>query len=343
MKQSGYVAMRFRRVRENLRSISLADVLDIRVLGFSCTLAWIYVMFFSPNAYFSMRNDLSHFNDVFGFSNIGVISVLLFATFFPRWVVSLIGKRAVQVLWPSLMSLAVVTLALVDAGAFAWPQGALASTVIGMGLGVFFLAWGEVYKYLSSLRTVLNAAMSFLLAALLFALIVTVPVPVGTALLAVLPFGIALILFRGLKVGKEPASLPSAFIKRGAYSVRAVLSLGVISLTESAMRTLFFTDAPFIDEGSYPWLFLVATIVAACIVCVTTLSREDLDYGFAYKCVVFLLGFVFLLLPVLDLGTALADVLALVNYSSVILLTWVVLSKVARFYQISALLVFGVG
>ncbi|MEF9876606.1 MAG: hypothetical protein RR772_06840, partial [Gordonibacter sp.] len=294
---------RWGHLRGHLRDVTLADVFDIRALGFALSLAWAYIVLFSTTIHFSMRNDVSHLNSVVGFSSVGVLAVLLLAAFASRPFMGAMRSALVRWAAPVVMAVATLTLVIVDIDVIRQPWCSLASTLAGGGLGVLYLAWGSVFRGVPIARAVVNTASAFTLAALLFALAVALPRPVGVALTVALPLAVGFVLFTVLGVWRESPEIEPRRVSRGAFSVGAVLSLGVLSFAESLMRALFFNASPIISEGSYPWLFLLATIVSVAVVVAPLLASSELDFSLAYRVSALALAFVFLLLPILDLGS----------------------------------------
>lgn len=340
------IVERMAAVRRHLKAVTLADVFDVRALGFALTLAWSSIVFFSTIVHFSTRNDVSHFNSVVGFSSVGVLAVLLLGALMPKRFARVMRRGPVRALAPAVMAASTVVLVVVDLNFFTQPWCSLTSTAAGAGLGVLYLAWGDEFRRLAPAQAVVKTASSFLLAAILFALVVALPRAVGVGATVLLPVAVGFILFGKVGVWKrddEPAPAASASLRRGAFSLRALLSLGVLSFAESLIRALFFNASPIISEGSYPWLFLVATMASIALVCVPLFSARELDVAAAYRAAVLALGFMFLLLPILDLGSMAADIVALTMYATVTLLVWIVLVRITGLYGLVALFSFGVG
>lgn len=336
-------ADRFACMRRHLKAVTLADVFDMRVLGFALSLAWSSVTFFSTVVHFSTRNDVSHFNSVVGFSSLGMIAVLVAAALTSKQFSRVMSHAAVR--WSAPVTMAAMTLILVviDHDIFRQPWCSLASTCAGAGLGVLYLAWADEFRKLEAPQAVVKAVASFLLAAVLFAFVVALPRPIAVAFAALMPLAAGVVLFMRLGTWKTLEPIEPSSLRRGAFSARAVLSLGVLSFAESFMRALFLNASPIINEGSYPWLFLVATIVSITLICGPLFSAEQLDFGAAYQTAVFALAFIFLLLPILDLGTIPADILALVTYTTVTMLAWIVLTRIVGMYRLAVLFAFGIG
>lgn len=330
--------------RDHLRSVTLADVLDVRVVGLALTLAWQFVTFFSASIHFSTRNDVTHFNSVVGFSSLGMIAVFLFAAALPDLFARVMARPGLRWLSPAAMALSTGVLAIVDTGAFfTQPWCSIASTIAGAGLGVLYLGWGDVTHRLTGVQVTAKTAASFLLAALLFALVVMLPKVLAVGATVLLPLVAGGILFQRLGVWQKVEAVDRPTLTNGAFSIRAVLSLGVLALAGSFARALLLDASPIIGDGTYPWLFLMAALVSVGIICGPLLSAHALDFAAAYKTTVFVLGFIFLLVPLTDSGSLVADVLGIVTFCVTLLLVWVVLARITGLYGLSPLFTFGIG
>lgn len=330
-------------IKTHFRGVTLADIFDIKVIGFAFTMAWYCIMFFSTTIHFSDRNDVSHFNSVFGFSSLGMLAIFMIAALAPKLFMNCLKRRTFQTMSMVLLSVTSIILVMVEERLFTQPWCSITSTAAGIGMGIMYLAWGDAYKRMDTIQVIVKVSSAFLLSALIFALVVALPKMIGIIITILLPALIGIILFRMTDVWKKPEKQGLASMKRASFFGRSLLSIGLISLSASLMQSLFFNASPIINEGSYPWILLIATIVSAGIIGFTMLSSESLNFGFAYKAITFVLAFLFLLLPILNLGSFVASLAALIIYSLVSLLVWILLAKIAGRYQLSSLFVFGIG
>lgn len=186
------------RLRDHLRSVTLADVFDKRVLGFALILAWASVTFFSDAIHYSTRNDVTHFNSVVGFSSLGMVAVLLAGACGEKALTRFEEKRFAPWLAPLAIALATVVLVIVERGPIEQPWCSIASTVAGAGLGMFYLGWGNVFSRLTIVQVMTKTAASFVLSALIFAGVVLLPLPAAIAVTIALPLASAAILLPGL-------------------------------------------------------------------------------------------------------------------------------------------------
>ncbi|MEG0758405.1 MAG: hypothetical protein RR505_08340, partial [Raoultibacter sp.] len=310
-------------IGDYLGSITLADIVNVRMVGFALTRAWAYVMFFSTVIHYSVRNDISHLNSTDTWSSLGLVVLMVASALLSqRFARLVIGKRWIQIATPMLLLIITALLALVEADWFRQPWCSILSLASGVGLGIFYLGWGQAYTRLDETKTAVEALTSFLLAALIFPAIILLPLLVAVAVTMALPLISAFILFKLLGVWNSPPVLEPVRLDKSQFLIKALLSVGILGFVESLMRSLFIEVNPVVDGGLYPWVFLVAALLAAVIISITIVSDKKPDFGFAYKVVLFVMAFVFLLLPIVDRGTFWANVLALTGYSTISLLVW---------------------
>ena len=331
-------------IGEYLGSITLADVVNVRMIGFALTRAWTYVMFFSTVVHYSVRNDISHLNSTDTWSSLGLAVLMVGSALLSKQFIRLVlGKRWVTIAVPAALLAATALLALIEADWFRQPWCSIICTVTGVGLGVLYLAWGEAYTRIDETKTAVEAMSSFLLAAIIFPIVILLPRIAGVATAMLLLLASAYILFGRLGVWKKARLLGSVQVNKSGFLIKALLSVGILGFAESLMRALFLEANPVVDVGLYPWVFLAAALLSAAVISITVFSEKKPDFAFAYKVILFVTAFIFLLLPIIDRGTFLANVLALTGYSTLSLLVWVVLARTASRYHLSSVVVFGFG
>ena len=329
----------------HLKRVTLADVFDESAGGFSFILGWQFITLFSPAIHFSTYNDISHFNSVLGFISVGMLLVLLAAALVPRHFMRKSVAKVLRHFAPCVVALCTGALVVVDVVGpdYGQPWCSIASTLAGAGLGVFYLSWGELFSHLNIIQVAAKIASSFSIAAVLFAIAVTLPRPATVTIAVTLPLLSGYLASRKLRPGDADAKEPSEPLQLKPFIMNAVLSLGALALTGSFVRALLLNATPIIGEGSYPWLLLVATLGSIVVVIVPLLSEESLDFVSAFKAAVFCLGLIFLLLPVIEFGSIAADILGLATYVVTMILVWVVLARVTKLYQLPASVMFGIG
>ncbi|MDR0513540.1 MAG: LuxR family transcriptional regulator [Coriobacteriaceae bacterium] len=330
-------------IKENLESISLADIFNVKVFGFAATFVWSYLTFFSTLVHFSTRNDISHLNSTYTFMLLGSLLVLMVSGFVPRRFHSAIERRAFIMAMPTVMCVATVLLALVELGWFQQPWCTIICICSGLALGFMYLSWGVVFKRLEPRRATTTTIASFSLAALAFALVLTLPREAALAITALLPLMAALCLAHALHDRGRPHLLEPLEPDKPGFLARALLSVGILALAAAFMRSQFLSVDPVGAPTLYPWVFLAATGIALVVLVVGTLSVRGAEYGMAYRITLFMAAFIFLLLPLLPSPGFLSDALSLSTYCAFNMLVWTLLARTASVYQLSPLSIFGFG
>lgn len=336
--------MRRETIGDYLESITLADIVNVRMVGFAFTRAWTYIMFFSTVIHYSVRNDISHLNSTDTWASLGLVVLMVASALFSQhFLRRVVGKRWIKIAAPVILVLVTALLALVEADWFRQPWCSMLSVASGVGLGLFYLAWGEAYTRLDERRTAVEALASFLFAALIFPAIISLPHIFAVVLTMMLPLVSAAILFKVLGVWDKPPLLEPVRINKSGFLLKALFSAGILGFVEGLIRSLFLEVNPVVDIDLYPWVFLVAALLAGAIMSITVVSGKKPDLGFAYKIILFVMAFIFLLLPIINRGTFWANVLALTGYSTISLLVWVILARTTSRYHLSSIVVFGFG
>ncbi|MFR1168649.1 MAG: hypothetical protein ACLSDQ_14405, partial [Adlercreutzia equolifaciens] len=165
-------------------------------------------------------------NSVVGFSSLGMIFVLLLAAIQVKLFSRIMEHAAVRWVVPVVLTGCTITLAIVDIGTILQqPWCSIASTLAGAGLGVLYLAWGEVLHRMTIVQITVKVSVGFLLATICFAFMVMIPKSVSIVLTTVLPAGTSFILFKVLKRRQNEAVRKEPAFHEVAFSIRAVFSL----------------------------------------------------------------------------------------------------------------------
>ena len=187
----------------HLKRVTLADVFDESAGGFSFILGWQFITLFSPAIHFSTYNDISHFNSVLGFISVGMLLVLLAAALVPRHFMRKSVAKVLRHFAPCVVALCTGALVVVDVVGpdYGQPWCSIASTLAGAGLGVFYLSWGELFSHLNIIQVAAKIASSFSIAAVLFAIAVTLPRPATVTIAVALPLLSGYLASRKLRPG----------------------------------------------------------------------------------------------------------------------------------------------
>jgi DNA-binding CsgD family transcriptional regulator/MFS family permease len=329
--------------RGSLERISLADIINIKVLGFTTTLAWSYLTFFSTTIHYSTRNDIAHLNSTYTFMLLGSLATLIFMGALPQRFRFVSEHWWTRIAAPLTLSVATFLLALVEADWFRQPWCTIICVSSGLALGFMYLGWGVVFKRQSPQHSVAMAIVSFSLAALIFTLVLALPRMIAITTTIALPLLAGFCLTRAVHDRGRLHLLEPVDLNKPGYLRNALLSVGVLTLAAAFMRSLFLQAAPVGSAILYPWVFLAATAVALLILIVSLLVVRDNDYGMAYRVVLFAMIAIFLAMPLVPTRGFIADVLSLSTYCSLNMLIWILLARTASTYQLGPVTIFGFG
>lgn len=331
-------------VKSHLQGVSLGEVFDRRVLGFSCILAWYFIVFFSKTIHYSTRNDItSHFNSVFGWSCAGIMFVMLLAVFAPH----VLNRGSSHPFWRHIATIltcaATITLVMAENYLFTQPWCSISSFLAGAGFGLFVLAWALDFNTRNVESGAIMAAASLIFASVVFAVATLAPLVVGIAITMCLPAVSDLILTQSCKVWNHNDIERNSNVSHLKGMVKHLVGFSVLSLTSSFVQMLYLNADVIINQYSYSWFPLIAAVVSTCIVGTMLFSQRILAYGSTFRFVVHVLAFLFLLLPILDLKSPVASVIALIIFCLVISLVWSALLRMADQMKLSVRLVVGIG
>lgn len=331
-------------IKERLRSISPKDFFNARMLGFSLSRAWVYLMFFSSAVTFSNQSEKSSDASVYVVSLISLAATLIICAILNKRFMSLMEYPVARASGPVFMTIGTLLIATAgfDANLARWL--ALPGAVLtGIGSGFINLGWGEAYREIDPLKTSLEAPFAFFMAALFFPVVTSMSQPAASLLCAFLPLVSGWILFHHLRIWSQPPLVSPISIRIGRFAWKLGLSTCLFGLADGVMRSVFLGINPIAIEDFYRYPLLWASILSMLIIVAATILTRRLDYGFMYRPIILMMAFFFLLLPVLDRNTFAANVIALAGYGTFNLLIWIILAEAARNFRLSSVIVFGMG
>lgn len=334
-------------LRDAFRGALLIDVFNLRTLGFSTTLAWSYLVFFSTTIHYSTRNDIVHLNSTYAFMLLGTTVVMILFGFLSKQFISVFRHhRLTQAIAPLMLGLATVLLSFIEADWFRQPWCTLICTASGLALGVMYLGWGEVFRHMSFMHSAIVIIASFIFAALIYTVVLGIaPATLigAIAITALLPLAAGLSLSREIYNKGQPHFLSPLSLDKIGFLRKALLSVSILTLVDAFMQSLFLEINPVDSSESYHWVFLVATLAAFLVLSLSLIINRQSDFGLAYRIVLFTMTFLFLTLPLLPARSFLSSVLALSPFCMLSMLIWVLLARTANTYQLSSPVVFGFG
>lgn len=329
----------------HLRKITFLDVFNLPTLGLTFILSWYFVTFFSPIVHYSHNNDITLFNSVFGFSHVGLALTLCMSAIIPTRVRNYInGRKSLKFLVALLLLICTLTLVLVEHQYFTQPWCSIASYVSGTLLALLTIMFGLKICSMGMVKGVVAVLSAFCFAGLLFAVAVSMPRVVAIVFAIALPLLIGLVLVKMdiPKAEGEKVTIQFALLN-GNFNIRLIVVVGMLSVAEGLARTILMDYSPVVLDGGYAWMSLVAIGVATCLLGVPLLSTKDLNFAASYRVTTASLGFIYLLMPIVSLGSLIADLAALISYSVLTMITWVMIVRIVGRYRLPAQFVLGLG
>lgn len=329
----------------HLKQISILDIFNLGTVGLMLTISWYFIAFFSPIVHYSHSNDITLFNSVFGFSHVGLALTLCASAVLSTKVHNFINNRMyLKFAVAILLLVCTFALVLVEHKYFTQPWCSISSFVAGALLGILTVMFGLRVCSMSMVKGVVAVFSAFCLAGLLFAVTVAMPSMVAIAFAVVLPLLIGLVLLKVNipAVEGEPVTLQFA-LHHGGFNVRLILVIGMLSVAEGLARTLLMDYSPIVLDGAYAWLSFVAIVVATLLLGIPLFSAKDLNFSGSYRVTAAVLGFIFLLMPIVTRGSLFSDLISLISYSLLAMIVWILTVRVVGRYSLPTQFVLGLG
>lgn len=325
--------------------VSPREFFGMRSIGFSLARAWVYLIFLGSAASFVTWNGAPVPSLAFTVSTAALIATLFLSALKAEALCALMSRPGVRWCAPALLVLgtAAITSTTLE-GAPAVALCVAGGVTTGMGSGLVDLGYGELYRNVPSQQTAFEAPFAFLLAAVVYFVSWWLP-PAGACLLACLiPLASCAILFGPLKVW-SPSAVPAVRpvpIPVTWFAVRIGVCACLVGLADGLVRAVFMDVGGMAARDFYHVPFLIASVVTVALIWGSLRLARTFDLRWVYKVTVWIMAFVFQLLPIF-VGTAAQSVLALAGYGTFNVLIWMLLADTAYTYRLSAVTVFGIG
>lgn len=332
-------------VSYHLRQINFLDVFNLGTLGLTLVLSWYFITFFSPIVHYSHNNDITLFNSVFGFSHVGLALTLCASAVVSTKIHNYINARKVLKLSIALLLfICTLTLVLVEHKYFTQPWCSIASFVSGALLGVLNCMFGLKICSMGMVKGVVAIFSSFCIAGLIFAVAVAMPDVVAIVIANILPLFIGFVLLKIElpQIEGEPVTIQFALHHSG-FNMRLILVVGVLSVAEGLARTILMNYNPIVLDGAYAWMSFVAILVATVLLGIPLFSTIDLNFSGSYRVTAATLGFIFLLMPIVEHGSLFSDLVSLISYSVLTMILWIMTVRIVGRYSLPPQFVLGLG
>jgi DNA-binding CsgD family transcriptional regulator len=228
-------------------------------------------------------------------------------------------------------------------GAFFLVPQLLGAILTGIGSGLINLGWGEAFKQIDPRKTIYGTPFAFFIASILFPVIGSFPPRIGSLLCALLPLISGWILFGKLKIWEKPALIEPSPISLGSFAWKLGAVSCLLGLADGVVRVVLLDVNPIGSDALYRSSFIWASLLSMVIIYTCAIFIRRLNYGFMYRPIILIMALFFMVLPVIDRSSTLANVMALAGYETFNLFIWIILAEAARNYRLSSTIVFGMG
>lgn len=336
----------FGRARERLQGLSIKDFLSLRVFGFACARAWVYLMFLGAATSSITWNGDPVPGAVFMGSTVALCFVLFSSALFHTRFVHLMGLKSFRFLGPALTAAGTLAIASITLPGVPWlPLCIVGALTTGVGSGFIDLGYGELYRNVSPTKTCFEAPFAFFIAAALFPLVTMLP-PIGACIVcALLPVISGSILFVHLKTwSKSTAPAVKPFeIHKGKFSLKIGACACLIGLADGVVRSVFMVANSATPDSFYRFPLVWASILTLGIIYGCVLFSRKTGLRAVYKSVMLVMAVFFMLLPVFTGLSAIESTIALAGYGTFNVLIWIILADIAYSFRLSSVMVFGLG
>lgn len=340
----------FRSISENLNAYRTEAggrpvALD-RVLGFTSIRAWVYLMFVGA-ATSSMTWSGEAIPPLFYAISTGSLCATLFGS-------ALAGERFVRFMAhpaarfaaPALTTGGTLLLASSAAGnGAALSFGVLGAITTGVGSGLIDLGYGELYRNEPPARTTFEVPLAFLLAAVVFSLVIMAPSVAGCLICSLLPAVSGWILFaeqHAWSRKRQPTVRPVNFnLKSFAWRIGVCACL--VGVADGMVRAAFLSSNNLSIHMFLQWPLAGAGALTLIIVYGAAIMSSEQSTRTIYKAAICVMAFFFMLLPVFTGAQDVESVLALAGYGTFNVLIWMLLAEISSNYRLASTEVFGIG
>jgi len=331
-------------ISERVGAISWHDLLNVRMVGFACARAWVYLTFFHLTSFVLGGSGAdASFVPLYSISTL-VLAIVLFAgALFSKAFDRFLARPMFLLCGPLLMTAGTLLL-IVDGIPANMPLAlqVVIGVLTGVGSGLINLSWGDVYGAARSSKVAFEAPFAFLVAAVLYALLSALSPIFCTVVSALLPLASGCVLYvleRG-SATDEPRRERRIDVRSFAFKI--CFSTTMFGLADGVIRTVFLGSNRITNDFLGIPQILAAAASVIIIAAIVLFARQQ-DYGKIYKPVVMIMSFFFLLMPVAIGSDFVIETIGLTGYGTFNVMIWIVLTETVHRYDVNAKVVFGFG
>ena len=319
---------------------------SLRFMGFGLYYAWIWLCYDSttlldaPNA---SSADTTFAMYLASTTALGLTLVL--SAIFPSFSSRLTQSKPALLLAGAVAGVATVGVRLLAVNGATDALFLLSCVCTGLGTAWVCLRMGMEYASVPSRRATMNAAASFVLAALMYFLVRGLPGALGLAVMALLPLGATLCTMTpaGDSPVEEPLESRDHLLPRG-FVLRLVFAIAVFSIVVGVTRgfsTLTEAASALDDRGGF--VAFGMALVAILLYALVGTRGNDFDVSRLYYPVIILASVGILIMPLLDTAGQVAGVVIGIAYACFVMIMWCLFAHVAYVTGMPAVRAFGLG
>ncbi|QOS69443.1 hypothetical protein GS424_006260 [Eggerthella guodeyinii] len=326
-----------------------------RMLGFSFSRAWVFLVFFNETALVSPVGE-QVLTEIYQ-GSLFVLVLTLFACGLMSRLSEKFSSSTAARIAPAIFC--IVGTSAIPFASLESPAGyamlAVAAVATGVGSGLLLLLWGKIYSLEGGPSTAAEVSVSYVLATLLVPFYHATTHGFQMIIVSVLPIASSALMARELKRVKTETSEEQtdemqhrAMPENGSLGyagilVKFAISSVVFGCVISVVR-FFYTANATVDPGAYPsFVFPLSALLVGCVMLGIVLFSRRLDLAFSYKPVLIFMALGCLMLPFFEANYFLSYTFALTGYFCFEIVSWVMLSDMTFRFGVPAFKAYGFG
>ena len=334
------------KTRRSFQSIS-RDIAPLRVFGFFCNRAWIYIVFFNP---LFVQLPLS---EDFPLMHPYIVSIsclaitMIFCALAQNTLINFLDRKASLILCNISMIIGAILWAFLSLFGplhviLLWVCGVMT----GFGSALLLLQWGCVFGSSPSSISSTESALSYLFAAVAYLVVCFLPAPVNVLIILILPLlstgSLIKLEANNGKTQKTPATEPSIFLHNSFLFklMCGTLCIGVIVATANELNA---ASDPGLSAIHLILQFFLASVSAPLIMLAINFFSRRHHFGFGYRPVLVFMVFGVITIPFFALVSQTSNWIMLIGFHCFDLMLWSLLADLSYRFHVSPILAFGLG
>lgn len=324
----------------------IEGLFNARCIGFALMRAWVYLLFLDIAATFLTGNNNQWLQGSYIVSTVFLCVVLFGCAIASHQAERFALGRATRYFAPAFAALGTLFIAAssidsTPAAFLCFAGGALT----GIGSGLIEVGYGQLYKIEQSNKTNHEVPFAFLIAAMVFAFVVSLDPYSSSFICSTLPVISGLILTARLDAfpKEDRSSQKVAHIDVMRFALKIGACAMTVGVADGAVRAIYIEHYRISVHDFYQYPLLIAGILTTLIIYVALKSAPEGGLRKVYKTVVLVMAVFYVLLPILEGFTMAGCTLALMGYGTFNVLIWLILAEMAHKHSLSSMTTFGIG